>query len=303
MERSPEADETTEKQAEEQTQAEQSAELPEDNDSALDFFRAIGKQLRFLREQAGFTQRQVADRFNYGVDQIASVERGRRVPYPDLLTKADKLYGTDGLLAVTAEDIKKARDKARQRHPAWFRIYARLEAAAVEIHEYATMVIPGLLQTEAYARALYEVRQPRLDEALIEKRVADRLSRQEILTKWPPPDTTFVVEESVLYRPIGGPEVMRGELRNLLRASELRGTEIQVMPTERADHPGLDGPFNLLTPKGKAQLGYVESHRQPRLITDAEQVRRMANQYGSIRAQALNFRESQALIEKLLGEL
>jgi DNA-binding transcriptional regulator YiaG len=71
MERSPEADETTEKQAEEQTQtqAEQSAELPEDNDSALDFFRAIGKQLRFLREQAGFTQRQVADRFNYGVDQ------------------------------------------------------------------------------------------------------------------------------------------------------------------------------------------------------------------------------------------
>jgi transcriptional regulator with XRE-family HTH domain len=279
------------------------AELPEDNDSALDFFRAIGKQLKFLRERAGFTQQQVADRFNYGVDLIASVERGRRVAQPDLLEKADKLYGMNGLLLVTAEDIQKARDKARQRHPKWFRVYARLEAEAVEIHEYATMVIPGLLQTEAYARALYQARQPRLEEATIEKRVADRMARQEILTKWPPPDTTFVIEESVLHRPIGGREVMRGQLRNLLRASELRGTEVQVMPTERAEHPGVEGSFTVLTPKGKAQLGYVESYGHNRLITDADQVRAMANRYGSIRAQALNFRESQALIEKLLGEL
>jgi transcriptional regulator with XRE-family HTH domain len=277
------------------------AELPEDNDSALDFFRAIGKQLKLLRERAGFTQQQLAERLNYGVDQIASVENGRRVAQPDLLAKADKLFDMHGLLTVTSEDIQKARDKARQRHPAWFRIYARLEAEAVEIHEYATMVIPGLLQTEAYARARYQARQPRLDEATIEKRVADRLSRQEILMKWPPPDTTFVIEESVLHRPIGGWEVMRGQLQNLLRASELRGVELQIMPTERAEHPGLPGPFTVLTPKGKPQLGYVESNGQPRLITDADQVRAMANRYGNIRAQALNFRESQALIEKLLG--
>jgi hypothetical protein len=231
-----------------------------------------------------------------------SVNALREVPdYDDPTLETVVRNAREAAPKAEAEADTTRRREITMVEPAWFRIYARLEAEAVEIHEYATMVIPGLLQTEAYARALYQARQPRLDEATIEKRVADRLSRQEILMKWPPPDTTFVIEESVLHRPIGGWEVMRGQLQNLLRASELRGVELQIMPTERAEHPGLPGPFTVLTPKGKPQLGYVESNGQPRLITDADQVRAMANRYGNIRAQALNFRESQALIEKLLG--
>jgi transcriptional regulator with XRE-family HTH domain len=287
----------------EQRQQPPDTELPEDNDGARDFFRAIGKQLKFLRERAGLTQQEAADRLGWGMDLLSSVERGRRVPQPDLLAAADTLYRTGGLLMVMAEDIQEAKTKARVRHPAWFRIFARLEAKAVEINNYTTMVIPGLLQTEGYARALYRVRQPALDEATIEKYVQDRLARQEILTKWPPPKTTFVVEESALHRPIGGPEVRRAQLQNLLRASELRGTELQVMPTACEDHPGMEGPFVLLTPQGRPQVAYFESHGHNRLITDPEQVRLLASRYGSIRAQALGFRESLALIEKLLGDL
>jgi transcriptional regulator with XRE-family HTH domain len=295
--------ENEQQQQEQQQQQPPDTELPEDNDGARDFFRAIGKQLKFLRERAGLTQQEAAHRLGWGMDLISSVERGRRVPQPDLLQAADTLYQTGGLLMVMAEDIDEAKTKARVRHPAWFRIFARLEAKAVEIHEYTTMVIPGLLQTEGYARALYRARQPALDDETIDRRVRARLARQEILTTWPPPKTTFVVEESVLHRPIGGREVRRALLQNLLRASELRGTELQVMPAACEDHPGMAGPFTLLTPKGRPQVAYVESHGHNRLITDPEQVRLMALRYGSIRAQALGFRESLALIEKLLGDL
>ncbi|MDT0320167.1 helix-turn-helix domain-containing protein [Streptomyces millisiae] len=279
------------------------AELPEDNDGARDFIRAVGKLFKRARERAGLSQQEAADRLNYGVDMVGSVESGRRVASPEMLLAADKLFGTGGLLTAVIDDLEKARTKARTRHPAWFRVFARLEGKAVEIHEYSTMVIPGLLQTESYARALYGVRQPPFSKETIDTRVADRLERQKILHNWPPPKASFVIEESVLRRQIGGREVHRGQLLNLLRAAELPGTELQIMRTDQPEHPGLTGPFTLLTPKGKSQLVYIESHGQNRLITDAEQVRLMAARYGSIRAQALNFRESTELIEKLLGEL
>jgi hypothetical protein len=156
----------------------------------------------------------------------------------------------------------------------------------VEIHSYNTMVIPGLLQTEAYARAAHRARRPPLDEETIEQRVADRLERQRILTAWPPPHASFVIEESVLHRPLGGREVQQGQLRNLLHVAELRDTEVQVMPMRCEEHPDLEGPFVLMTPKGKPQVAYMESHGHPRIIADAEQMRLMAARYGSIRSPA-----------------
>jgi hypothetical protein len=202
-----------------------------------------------------------------------------------------------------AEDLRKANEKVRLRHPTWYRQVAAIEAKAVEIHSYTTMVFHGLLQTEAYARAAYRARRPALDEETIEQRVADRLERQQILTVWPPLCASFVIEESVLHRPLGGRAVHRGQLRNLLRIAELRDTEVQVMPMRCEEHPDLEGPFTLMTPKGKPQMAYMESHGHPRIIADAEEVRLMAARYGSIRAHALTPRESVALIERMLGEL
>jgi transcriptional regulator with XRE-family HTH domain len=285
---------------------ERDVELPEDSDGGLDFVRALGKQFRVLRERADLSQEAAAGRLGYSDDLISSIERGRRVPQTELLRRADRLYDAGGVLAAVADDLEEAKRKFRTKHPAWFRTFVRLEAQAKEINEYATMVIPGLLQTEAYARAIHRARQPSLDDETIERRVTARLARQEILNapvSWPPPKATFVIEESVLLRPVGNGEVRRGQLLNLLRASELQYVEIQIMPIARDDHPSLDGPFTLLTPKGRGQLGYVGSMGHARLITDPEEVRLMAAQYGSIRAQALGFRESRELIEKLLGDL
>ncbi|MFM9493387.1 Scr1 family TA system antitoxin-like transcriptional regulator [Streptomyces galilaeus] len=274
----------------------------DDGEQSSDLFRAVGKQIRVLRERAVLTQRELGDRLGYGEDLISSVERGRRTPQRELLEAADELLGAGGLLKATIEDVEKAKAKARVRHPAWFRDYARLEADAVEINFYNNHDIPGLLQTERRARALYEMRKPLLDEDTIEQRVAARLGRQEILTRWPPPMVTAVMEEAALRRPIGGPEVHKEQLEQLLRLGRLRSLELQVMPMDRTEHAGMGGPFILLTPKGKPQLGYTEVQNSSRLATDSEEVRILAARYGSIRAQALTPRESLDLMEEMLGE-
>jgi hypothetical protein len=238
----------------------------------------------------------------YGEDLISSLERGRRTPQPEFLDAADDLLDAGGLLKATKEDVARAKARARVRHPAWFRDYARLEAEAVEINFYNNRDIPGLLQTERRTRALYEMRKPLLDEETIEQRVASRMDRQEILTRWPPPMVTSVIEEVVLRRPIGGREVHKEQLGRLLELGQLRTVELQVMPTNRAEHAGMGGPFTLLAPKGKPQVGYTEVQAVARLSTDMDEVRILAARYGSIRAQALTPRESLALIERMQTE-
>ncbi|WP_035840631.1 helix-turn-helix domain-containing protein [Kitasatospora azatica] len=282
---------------------EQRPEAPEDPDDSTEFFRAIGKQLKLLRERAGLTQKQLADRLGYSEDLVSSVERGRRIPQPEFLEAADTFLKAGGLLIVTQEEIKKAKAKAQVKHPAWFRVFARHETAAVERHEYSTHDISGLLQTEDHARAVFSMRKPLLAEQTIEDRVVARLARQEILEGWPTPEASWIIEEAVLRRPIGGLRVHRGQLEKLLQVGRKRSVELQVMPQDRPEHAGLSGPFVLLTPRGKSQLGYIEVQSFSQLITDPEEVRILAAKYSSLRAQALTPPESLALIEKMLGEL
>jgi ribosome-binding protein aMBF1 (putative translation factor) len=110
---------TREQEAEAAAAREADAELPEDEDGARDFIRGVGKQLQAARLRTGLTQAQAAQRLNYGVDMVASVEAGRRTPKPEMLAAADRLFDTRGLLAAVAEDLRKANEKVRLRHPKW----------------------------------------------------------------------------------------------------------------------------------------------------------------------------------------
>jgi transcriptional regulator with XRE-family HTH domain len=276
-------------------------EPEEDDDAPSDLFRAVGRQVRLLRDRAGLTQKELGRRLAYGEDQISSLERGRRTPQPEFLDAADELLGADGLLKVTKDDVARARARARVRHPAWFRDYARLEREAVEISFFSTLTVPGLLQTEAYARAIFMAYQPLLDDPTIERRTAARLSRQDALDRWPPPMVSAVLDEAVLMRRVGGRGVQRAQLERLLELGRMRSVAIQVLPLECEAHAGMEGPFTLLTPKGRQPVGYVEVQDENRLITGAEEVRTLAARYGSIRGQALSPTESLALIEKILG--
>ncbi|WP_327700162.1 helix-turn-helix domain-containing protein [Streptomyces sp. NBC_00459] len=283
--------------------AERKPETPAEEEGTTGLFTALGKMLKRLRERAGLTQKQFGELVGYGPDAISAMERGVRITRPELLQKADDILNAGGLLKDAIPEIEEAMKKARTRHPDWYRGYAALEGEAAELHYYANQGVPGLLQTKDYAQAMFSRRRPLLDEETINKRVADRLSRQQVFDRWPAPMCSYVLEEVVLDRPIGGQAVRQGQLRQLLQIGSMRNVEIQVMPTGIEDHPNMGGAFNLLTPQKHPQVAYTEVQGHPRLITALEEVRKIADRYGIMRAVALPPAESRALIEKKLGEL
>ncbi|WP_405527105.1 helix-turn-helix transcriptional regulator [Streptomyces canus] len=278
-------------------------ETPAEADGTAGLFVALGKMVKLLRERKGLTQKEFGELVGYGPDAVSSMERGVRTLRPEVLIKADELLDAGGLLKEVLPEVEEAMAKTRTRHPEWYRSYAGLEAEAVELHFYANHGVPGLLQTEDYARAVFAKRRPLLDEETIEKRVVDRLSRQQVFERWPSPMVSYVLEEIVLDRPIGGRRVHPDQLRHLLRIGGMRNIEIQVMPSGLEEHPNMDGAFNLLTPKGHGQVAYTEVQGYPRLITDSEEVRKIADRYGIMRAMALSPSESRKLIEQKLEEL
>ncbi|MDI2125603.1 helix-turn-helix domain-containing protein [Yinghuangia seranimata] len=275
----------------------------DEGDIASDFFRALGRQVRVLRERKGWSRRELGSRVGYGEDQIMSLELGRRVPQEQFLRSADEVLDAGGLLLATIEDVGKAKVKARVKHPDWFRDYARLEAKAVELAYFSTMTFPGVMQTEAYMRTLFSGRRPILDDQTIEERVAARIERQRLWTRWPPPTVNCVVEESVLRRPLGGVAVLREQLERLAELASLRWCEVQVMPTGCHEHPGVAGPFTLMHFRDRSPIAYVEVHDVNRLIGDRSEVHVLATKYGSIRAKALEPEASASLISEILGAL
>ncbi|MFI8287317.1 helix-turn-helix domain-containing protein [Streptomyces albidoflavus] len=257
---------------------------------------AFGQQLKLFRTRAGLERAEFGKLVGYAAQSIASFEQGRRIPPPRLIDQSDDVLDAGGVLKALKEEV------ARAQYPAFFRDAAKLEAEAVELHIYDTHVVNGLLQTEEYARAVFRMRRPLLDEDTTEQRLSARLGRQEIFSIRRLPTLSFVIEESVLTRPIGGREVMRGQLEQVLLHGQRRNVEIQVMPNEREEHSGLAGPFTLIETSEGRRIAYVEVQKHSRLYTDRETVREMEVQYGILRAQALTPRESLTFVEKLLGE-
>lgn len=213
------------------------------------------------------------------------------------LEKADRVLGAGGLIAGLKKDAEEAR------FPKKVRDLAKLEAKAVEICTYDNSVVNGLLQTAEYLKAVFGSRRPAFTEEEVERLVAARLARQRIIgEKGMIPAFNFVQDEAALRRPVGGKMVLRRQLERLLEIGQMRNVEVQVLPLDREDNAGLDGPFHLLRLKEGTTVGHTDIQLVSRLISDRREVQILELRYGIIRAQALTPRESLAYIEKLLGE-
>ncbi|MFF4580661.1 helix-turn-helix domain-containing protein [Streptomyces sp. NPDC001373] len=265
-------------------------------DSGAGVLRAFGRQLKRFRVRAGMERPEFGERLGYSVSTIAAYEQGRRVPPPEVIDQADELLDAGGVLKEMKEEVERAQ------FPAFFRDAARLETQAVELHVYATKAVPGLLQTEEYARAVFAMWRPLLPDETVEQRVAARLARQEIFVHVPLPTISFIIEESVLRRPLGGRSAMRGQLEQIKLVGLRRNVEIQVMPIDVEEHAGLEGPFTLIETRDGRRIAYVEGYKDSRLHTDRKAVRELEEQYGILRAQALTPRASLIFVEKLLGD-
>ena len=266
----------------------------EDDSSAV--MRMVGRQIKMWRDTIGLTQAELGAAIGYGEEMVSKVERGIRVPKPEFLDNADRVLKAAGKLAALKADVAEAR------YPKKVRDLARLEEATVELGAYGSTVPPGLLQTEEYARALFEMRRPLYSGDQIDRLVEARVARQSIFERRPFPLLTYVLEEVTLTRPLGGKMVLRRQLEHLLEVGRLRHVEIQVMPTDREDHAGMGGEINLLKLHDGSTVGYSEAQLTSRLISDPREVQILEMRYGIIRSQALTPRESLAFIKKLRGE-
>ncbi|MEU3553286.1 helix-turn-helix domain-containing protein [Streptomyces fragilis] len=257
---------------------------------------AYGKLVRLYRERAGLTQQGLAEAIGYSLEQVASVERGRRPAKGAFTDAAERVLGAEGALRVLQDDVDRAK------LPPFFRDFASLECDAVCRSSYDPLLVPGLLQTEAYARALFSAHCPALEDEVIELHTEARLARQRLLTRSPIVELSFVIGETALTNPVAAPEVMREQLHRLTEVAGLRNVDVQVMPAVQGFHPGLDGGFVVLETAEHRRVGYVESQEVGSVVTDPSRVSAFDARYGKLRSQALTPEESARLLRRLAGE-
>ncbi|WP_406287993.1 Scr1 family TA system antitoxin-like transcriptional regulator [Embleya sp. NBC_00896] len=258
--------------------------------------RFFGEVVRKLRVAKAWSQAQLGEAVGYSESQVGMVERAERIASAEFVRQADKALVAKGVILAGLPMLEAAR------YPAFFAKFALLEAGVISMYKYESLVVPGILQTEEYARAIFGARCPPLDDDEIERRVQGRLDRQRLLTRKPAPILGFVIEEWVLRRPIGGKAVRHEQLSRLLEASRMRNVTIQIMPLDREEHAGFDGPMTLIETKDRKSLAYVEGQGRSQLMSDPETVSILTQRYGILRAQALPTGESARLIEQLLGD-
>ncbi|MFD5303437.1 helix-turn-helix domain-containing protein [Streptomyces rochei] len=255
-----------------------------------------GRLLKLLRERAGLTQAQLAEAIGYSIEQVASVEQGRRPAKADFTRRVEEALGVSGELAVLQPEVDRAK------LPLFFQDFAGIEAEAVSRCSYDPLLIPGLLQCEPYTRALFTAHCPPLSDESIEQLTEARLTRQQALTRTPLVDLSFIIGEAALRNPVGGQDILREQWEHLLKVVQLRNVEAQVMPSHIGFHPGLNGPFVYLETSGHERYGYVESQEVGRVISDRAQVSTLCLRYGKLRSLALNVDESAQFIKALAGE-
>ncbi|MFE6691914.1 Scr1 family TA system antitoxin-like transcriptional regulator [Streptomyces sp. NPDC057743] len=259
-------------------------------------WHVIGAQLSHFRRAAGLTQPALAEAVGVHEDTIGSIEQGRRALKLDLAETFDEVLDTKGALAVAVRKVP-----VREKLPAFVQDYLEYEEEALTLLWYENQVVPGLLQTEAYVRAVFDCLYPPIDVEQLEEWVTGRLSRQKILTRKPPPMMNFILEEVILYRPVGDADVLRGQIRHLRECAELPFLGLQVVPTSRANHAGLAGPMILLETPDHDHLAYIEGQLTSVLHDDPDRVSELQQKYGMLRSQALTPEETMSLLDDLLG--
>lgn len=260
-------------------------------------WRYCGNQLKLWRTQAGVSREELAKEAGYEYETVKSMEQGRRRPTVRLLEVADEMCGARGKLVAATDYLQPEKFPPRSQE------FMAVESEAIALHSYQPLLIPGLLQTEDYARALLSASYPPLDDETVEERVAARLRRQERLREKPSALFSFVIYEAALRSMVGGREVMRRQLHHLLQLSELRNVSINVLPVGLGAVLGLSGALVILETAQHQQFAYVEGHETSALHSAREQVSVLSQRHGMIRAQALSVEESAVFLRKLAEEL
>jgi transcriptional regulator with XRE-family HTH domain len=272
----------------------------------------LGRQLQALREKAGLSYQQAADEIYASEWTLRRIEAGKGALKPLNIKSLLITYGITDVREIDAF-LRLARDASRPGWwhtytdvlPDWFTVAVGLEESAALIRAYQPQVVPGLLQTEAYARAITAASFPSEQGEDSERRVALRLARQDLLKRPAPPEYWVVLEETVLRRPIGGPDVMHGQIEYLIECAARPNITLQVLPFTTGWHPAMYGMFNLFRFPDDAipDVVYSEALTSAYYLNKSEETTKYTEALDRMAAQAATPDQTISILREALKEL
>jgi len=273
--------------------------------------RRLAAELRRLRAEAGLTREDVTERTSINEATLYRLETAKARPQARTLTALLGLYGAtaDQRTELAALSRQSAEPNWLQSFPAElpepYPTYISFEGEARSLLNYESLFIPGLLQTEDYARAALSRGTPTATKDEIQRLVEARMSRQAVLTREPPLRLWAIVDEAAFHRPVGGPEAMKKQLEYLAAAAELPHVTLQAIPYDVGAHPGMAGAFVILQfgDPGASDVVYVESGTGDLFMESETDVARFITIFEHLRALALPPEASAALITNVAREL
>ncbi|MFF2812335.1 helix-turn-helix domain-containing protein [Streptomyces sp. NPDC058000] len=259
-----------------------------------------GAEMRHLREQAGLTLEQLADGSFRGIPLLSRIERGECGMPMDLAVHIDKKLHTNGFFERRCEAVAKAR---RAGHAEYFADALEMEQRAEMIDEWAPMLVPGLLQTPAYTRAVVRAAMPRATDDEVEEKVTARMSRAEIFDAEAPPKFWVILDESLIRRRSLPDEQMAEQLEHIAKVVRATHSILQILPESGGLHPLMAGEIRVMTFTDAPPVVYVESLHSGQLIDYPPLVKQYRESYDLLRAAALSPAASLSMIETAAGDL
>ncbi|MEV1051625.1 helix-turn-helix transcriptional regulator [Streptomyces sp. NPDC049887] len=255
-----------------------------------------GKELRWQRERAGLTLQQLVEGSFYGPSHLSEIERGERRMPAELAEHADRVLKTDGFFKRRCEDVRKAR---RRGHAQYFERVLEAEKHAETIEEWSPTLIPGLLQTETYARAIVRAAHPLASDEDVDERVTARMTRSHLFeADHNTPEYWAIVPESLLRQPVLPPDGTAEQLHHIAALARRHRIVPQILPWNCGAHPLMMGATTTMTFPDAPPLVYLESQYSGDTIDDPALVKLYRKAYDRLRAAALPPEASLALIEE-----
>jgi transcriptional regulator with XRE-family HTH domain len=266
--------------------------------SAVSPLRVFGAMLRHYRTKAGMSQEQLGGRLYCSDDLIGKIENGQRAPTEQFTAACEAIaeLNTDGALTELRGLLK---DYLKERaFPGWFHDWPGNEAHAKILRWYELVAVPGLLQTERYARAMLGT-QVMASEDETDERVAARMDRQVILARDKPPMLWVLLDEGVLRRPVGGNGVMAEQVRHLIESAGRPHIVIQVIPASVGAHQGMSGNFIIAEFEDAPAVSYQDTAARGQIIEDADDIGAISLLWDTLKSEALPRSASLELLEEV----
>ena len=258
----------------------------------------FANQLRGWRAKRGWSQAELAGQLGYSNALVSQIEQQHKPPSAEFAAQCDVAFDTPATFADLQELL------AREAWPSYFAPVIDAETRAIQVHEWEQRVVPGLLQTEDYARSVIKAGMPRISPDELERKVESRLARQAVFTRETGrPMYWVVVHEGLLCHVVGSPEIMRTQLGRLIDAADSPDILIQVLPYSAYDHPGTDGPILVFDFADASSSGYTECNGGGMIVEQPEQVAGLVTSMNLIRAAALSPRESRKCTVRIRDEI